>query len=114
VQLLTQPSGFCLAGCSQPLFAADKQGPNLHHLAAPDAVFCNAMQDAVSRVSLHNVAAVLDEILVALARCKQPTCRVRQPPVFHAVFCPSPHKLHADKSLCAPKTRAAHHISGRV
>ncbi len=35
------------------------------------------MQDAVSRVSLHNMAAVLDEILVALARCKQPTCRVR-------------------------------------
>ena len=39
------------------------------------------MQDAVSRLSLHNVAALLDEMLVALARCKQPTCRVRRQPV---------------------------------
>jgi hypothetical protein len=36
------------------------------------------MQDAVSRLSLHNVAALLDEMLVALARCKQPTCKVRR------------------------------------
>ena len=34
-------------------------------------------KDVVSRGSLHNAAAVVDELLVALTRCKQPTCKVQ-------------------------------------
>ena len=40
--------------------------------------FCTSVivsKDAVSRLSLRNVSGLVDEMLIALARCKQPTLK---------------------------------------
>lgn len=49
------------------------------NLSAAMAPFCTSVivgKDAISRVSMSNLAGMMDEVLIALARCKQPTCKV--------------------------------------
>ena len=48
-------------------------GPNASYA---DASLSALAQDAISRVSMNNLAGMMDEVLIALARCKQPTCKV--------------------------------------
>ena len=41
--------------------------------------FCTSVivsKDAISRMSLKNLSTMIDEMLIALARCRQPTLKV--------------------------------------
>jgi hypothetical protein len=42
--------------------------------------FCTSVivsKDAISRMSLKNLSNMIDEMLIALARCRQPTLKVQ-------------------------------------
>ena len=48
-------------------------------LSAAMKPFCTSVimsKDAVSRLSMPNISGLIDEMLIALARCKQPTLKV--------------------------------------
>ena len=56
------------------------------NLSAAMKPFCTSVivsKDAISRMSLKNISGMIDEMLIALARCKQPTLKVH----FHALYC---------------------------
>ena len=51
------------------------------NLSAAMKPFCTSVivsKDAISRMSLKNISGMIDEMLIALARCKQPTLKVRR------------------------------------
>ncbi len=50
------------------------------NLSAAMKPFCTSVivsKDAISRMSLKNISGMIDEMLIALARCKQPTLKAR-------------------------------------
>ena len=53
------------------------------NLSAAMKPFCTSVivsKDAISRMSLKNISGMIDEMLIALARCKQPTLKARALP----------------------------------
>jgi hypothetical protein len=65
------------AGCAQQVLAGLAVTDSAACLpSSADANLFEFAQDAISRVSMNNLAGMMDEVLIALARCKQPTCKV--------------------------------------
>ena len=82
------------------------------NLSAAMKPFCTSVivsKDAISRMSLKNISGMIDEMLIALARCKQPTLKARPRCPLHTALrraCRAPAPMSGDVCIDAFSCRS--------